>query len=234
MQTIKKFLILLIAVVCGCSTVQTHPLSISGNTLILRGIITNQTANDFRQALTDHRIHTVQLASGGGDVESAIQIAREIHERGIDVEVVGDCFSSCANYIFPAGKTKTISGLGIVAWHGNIHHLLYLHEKGRSLIPKESLDSLKKTVLLEKEFFARIGVDQFICWVGKIEPFNAKNFYIMGPRDMERFGLHDVHVRSNYEKTDVSPIKMQGIDIQYLSIKSEAYKPDTPDLASLE
>ena len=234
MRTIRKFLFLAIAVVCGCSTVQAPPISISENTLILRGVITTQTASDFHQALTGHRIHTVQLDSGGGDVASAIQIAREIHERGIDVEVVGGCFSSCANYIFPAGKTKTISGLGIVAWHGNIHHLLYLHEKGRSLIPKESLDSLKKIALLEKDFFTSISVDQFICWVGKIEPFNAKNFYFMGPSDMERFGLHDVRVRSDYEKTDLSPIKKQGIDIQYLSMKSEAYKPESPDLASLD
>ena len=46
-------------------------------------------------------------------------IGEWIFDHEIDVIVDEICFSSCANYIFPAGKNKIIEEDAIVGWHGS-------------------------------------------------------------------------------------------------------------------
>ena len=46
-------------------------------------------------------------------------IGEWIFDHEIDVIVDEICFSSCANYIFTAGKNKIIEKDAIVGWHGS-------------------------------------------------------------------------------------------------------------------
>jgi len=209
--------VLLLALV-GCANTRSLPPVVSGETIFIRGNITENTAKEFSDAISKQRIRRVLLDSGGGGVEPAIQIANQIRDNGLDVEVVGDCFSSCANYIFPAGKNKTISALGVVAWHGNISHLLHLHNIGKRPIPDRDLVYIRNLVAQEKAFFASIGLNEFICWFGKIEPYNVTNLYFLGAEDMSRFGLNNVYVRSDYPLTDTMPYKTNGLDLRFIKV----------------
>ncbi len=191
-------------VMAGCATSVPVPLVVSGETVLIRGIINESTAKDFKAAVNRDRVSRVLIASGGGLVEPALQIAHEILARKLDVEVVGDCFSSCANYIFPAGATKSISGLGIVAWHGNMGHLIYLHDTGKKLLTPVALAEVRRLAQLENDFFGAIALDSYLCWFGKIEPYNARNLYFLDVEDMARFGLVNIKVRTGYARTDVS------------------------------
>jgi hypothetical protein len=56
--------------------------------------------------------------SGGGDGFTAMAIGLLIHRHNWDVEVVGLCASSCANFIFPAGKTKYLHRHSMLLLHG--------------------------------------------------------------------------------------------------------------------
>jgi hypothetical protein len=56
--------------------------------------------------------------SGGGDGAAALALGILIHRHHWDVEVVDVCASSCANYIFPAGKTKYLNRNSILLFHG--------------------------------------------------------------------------------------------------------------------
>ena len=47
----------------------------------------------------------------------------------------------------------------------------------------------------EDAFFRRIAVDGFVCWFGKIPPYQASDFYTLTPADMAGFGIRDVSVR---------------------------------------
>jgi hypothetical protein len=186
----------------GCATRTRPNVAVSGETLLIEGRITKKTARKVHDALAAHAISLVQLNSGGGDVDPSMDIGFEIFMNGLDVEVTGDCLSSCANYLFPAGKNKIISGPGVVGWHGNIQHLVYLHESGERVMVEPTYRSLLASAQREAEFFAMIGVDPFICWFGKIEPFNVRNFYFLSVEDMARFGIHDVSTRADYLETD--------------------------------
>jgi hypothetical protein len=56
--------------------------------------------------------------SGGGNGLAALAIGTLIHKHGWDVEVVGVCASACANFIFPAGKTKYLHQNALLLFHG--------------------------------------------------------------------------------------------------------------------
>ena len=59
------------------------------------------------------------ISSGGGNAFAGLAIGYLIHEKQLDVEVIGRCYSSCANYLFPAGNRKVLNKNAIVMYHGN-------------------------------------------------------------------------------------------------------------------
>lgn len=59
--------------------------------------------------------------SGGGDGPAALAVGILLHKHNWDVEVVDLCASSCANFIFPAGKTKYLNDQSMLLFHGGPH-----------------------------------------------------------------------------------------------------------------
>jgi len=70
-------------------------------------------------AAESNAVVALSIDSLGGEVFWGIKIGELVFARGWDVRVRGVCFSSCANYIFPAGRRKRIAAGGIVGWHGS-------------------------------------------------------------------------------------------------------------------
>ncbi len=219
---------LAIAALGGCATQNTSSVTVSGETAFIRGPITNATAEDFGRQLSQRKISRLLISSNGGLVEAALTIARQVRDRHLDVEVVGECFSSCANYIFPAGHEKTISALGVVGWHGTMQHLLYLHETGEKLLPSGDIAMVQRLSKLEAEFFQSIGVDGRICWFGKLPPYSAHNLYFLSPEDMAKFGVQNVHVRPDYAQTDLTLINAGGTEtLKFIQVDWSVAIPPT-------
>ena len=210
----------------GCATSgQPGRLAVSGETLLLQGPITQATADEFKRLTAEKPIARVLLDSTGGLVIPALAIAEVIRDRKLDVEVVGNCFSSCANYLFPAGAHKTISGLGVVGWHGNMNHLLYLHASGQKRLSDHERTDVERQAALEKAFFASIQVDEFVCWFGKIAPYKVRNLYFLDAEDMARFGIQDVTVRRGYSLTDLSSYNRDGVEnLTYVKVDASRLK----------
>jgi hypothetical protein len=86
------------------------------DTIFLNGPITANTPLDFRRAMQLRPDATVlMLASDGGQVQSALLVAQDLHERGLDTYVASgkSCNSACS-FIFLAGRMRTIDGtLGV-------------------------------------------------------------------------------------------------------------------------
>ncbi len=162
--------------------------------VVFRGRIDARSAAQFMELLRDPKITRLVISSGGGSVSAALDMALAVHERRLDVDVPRVCHSSCANYIFPAGRRKTVGRPGAVAWHGNITHALYLHQAGKETLDQQPLDSARELAAREARFYRRIGVDGFVAWFAKIEPYNVDDFYTLSAQDMERFGIRDVTV----------------------------------------
>ena len=64
-------------------------------------------------------IREIVVNSGGGITSEGIRIGHAIAAADIKVTVVGECLSSCANYIFVAGHRREMRG-GVVGYHGNV------------------------------------------------------------------------------------------------------------------
>jgi ATP-dependent protease ClpP protease subunit len=73
----------------------------------------------FQRAITD-QVDTVVVNSGGGDVIPALKMAELIRARGLRVVVDGACVSSCANYLFVAGRNQEVRQDSVVLWHGGV------------------------------------------------------------------------------------------------------------------
>jgi hypothetical protein len=147
----------------------------------------------------------------------------------VDVIVEDYCLSSCANYVFPAARHKTVKPGAIVAWHGNYHHLFQTGQwrddvpvrmrrtsESREQATKHVYKQVKHLVAIEKEFFHYIGVDEYLCWIGKQEPFNVPNYYFMSATDMARFGIDNVTLPPDFQNTDVSRFNMDIVFIRLI------------------
>ena len=130
------------------------------------------------------------IISGGGDTVAGRHVGRWVRDMGLVVEVDIICFSSCADYIFPAGRARVIRADAFVGWHGNERqfHLLAAR-KGVSLevllaqyVPKDAspeqrtaffrdfAETTNVTMKDEADFYAKLGLnDAFaVCAVGDI------------------------------------------------------------------
>lgn len=86
------------------------------DTIFLNGPITANTPLDFRRAMQLRPEATVvMLSSDGGQVQSALLVAQDLHDRGLDTYVASDkhCNSACS-FVFLAGRMRTVDGtLGV-------------------------------------------------------------------------------------------------------------------------
>jgi hypothetical protein len=179
-------------------------IRLDGDVLTYRGAIAPKSYAALQAEVGARPVRTLKISSGGGAVDEGIAIARWVHRNGIDVIVDGGCFSSCANYIFPAGKQKHIVAGGIVGWHGTIEHLLYLHKSGQRSASASTMAAYEKTAAMERAFYAEIGLNGYVSWFGKIAPYHTHNLYFLSQQDMEYFGMRGLHVRADYLASDLS------------------------------
>lgn len=166
-----------------------------GNAIRFDGRIDQPAVDEFLRLLRDPAIRLLQIRSPGGLVAPALQMAQAVHERGMDLEVQGACFSSCANYIFPAARHKLLSGPAAIGWHGNMTHVLYRHQMGLEHWTSEEVAEARRLARLEQAFYRRVGMDGYAAWFAKLPPYSVDAFYTLSPADMARFGIDAVSIR---------------------------------------
>lgn len=202
---------LLLAVCVGAAQAQTQ-VRREGDAVVFEGRIDAAGAARFIELSRDTDVRRLVITSGGGLVGPALDMAEAVFDRGLDVEVSSLCLSSCANYVFPAGRRKRIARLGVVAWHGNMAHVLYRAAHGEAQWDDASMASARRLAGREAAFYARIGVDGFVAWIGKIAPYGIDEMYFLSVPDMARFGIREVEVL----QPDAPPV--QRADLQELAL----------------
>lgn len=171
----------------------------------------------FFERIAGRPLQRLSITSSGGDVAAAIALGEWVFAQRLDVEVPDYCLSSCANYVFPAGRRKIIRAAAVVAWHGNYRHLeqtglwrddvtLRMRRDGEDeqTATRYVREQLEYLVGLERDFFARIGVDEYLCWVAKQPPYDVPDYYFLSTQDMARFGVKQVQAPPDYVQTDVT------------------------------
>ncbi|MGB5473448.1 MAG: hypothetical protein WBQ78_08215 [Gammaproteobacteria bacterium] len=215
---------------CGAHPA-TADIRLEAETVYYTGPIAAIQNQELFGLVSGRAVNRLMITSAGGEVEAGIALGLWIHESGIDVEVPEYCLSSCANYVFPAGKHKTIHPGAVVAWHGNYNHLVRtglwqddiagrMERLGEddATARQHVRTQAERLAHLERDFFERIGVDEYLCWIGKQPPYKVTNYYFLSARDMARFGVTKVRTPPDYAGTDVS-----GFDshLVYIELKNQ-------------
>lgn len=158
-----------------------------------QGLITSE-ANDGVYELYEEaspKPTVIVIESIGGGAGAAMQLGMWMLDHDMDVKVDTYCYSSCANYVFLAGRNKLLAPHASIMWHGGttqpidrpeLEHLLddmlgaldddartaVLAERPREQLLKQLEQSRLELVARETQFFERIGVDQRITVLGHL------------------------------------------------------------------
>lgn len=176
------------------------------------------------------------IESEGGSADAGMQLGSWLLDNGLDVEVDTYCFSSCANYVFAAGRTKVLAPRASLMWHGGVTQpvtpeeleavlddtLAHLDEiEQRTLLEQHSRAELLQQldhsridlVARETRFFQRIGVDQRITTLGQLyerELLQGEGNYTgwdYSLEDLAKLGIRQVHVRDGGQWAPECPIR---------------------------
>lgn len=209
--------------------------SIDHHIIRYEGPLTVDAVDRLLDVAEDHSLHELLITSSGGEVSAGINLGAWVFEKQLDVGVEEYCLSSCANYVFTAGRHKRVAPGAVVAWHGNYHHLLQtglwmedIPQRMRSTGEDEETarahlwQQVQELVAQERDFFTLIGVDQHLCWIGKQPPYDVPNYYFLSAPDMARFGVQAVELPVGYEGTDVSGYT---VDIRFISLNGMSTEP---------
>ena len=224
-------------------------VSISGDMLIYKGGTDPESYEKFIDTVRGKadEIRTIVINSPGGDIDVGMKIGTWVFDNELDVVVDTLCFSSCANYVFTAGRNKIIEAGGIVGWHGSAQQETFIAEstgknidevfrelavnllkEGGEENPSES--EIREEIELLKEMTAR-----------DVEMENAFLVKIGVPVDALVYGL----MKSQYEKyvrlaqaSDADGWTLSVEDMAELGIRNVTYQgqgsyPDPAKLRSV-
>jgi hypothetical protein len=166
---------------------------VQGDTMYYTGNISKASSAAFDAAVAGvgrGQLTRLVISSGGGDTVEGRHVGRWVRDMALVVEVDVICFSSCADYIFPAGRARVIRADAFVGWHGNERQFDVLAARTgvsvadqlarippadvapgpRAAFVQEALRSFAVTQKDEADFYASLGLnDAFaVCAVGDV------------------------------------------------------------------
>lgn len=211
---IRLSFLLVLLVASGCASVMQEPtptLSLDASSGHARfiGPISWDSVHRFQALVKGKSVRVLEVDSRGGSTEAAIALGYWIHQQQLTLEVSRLCLGSCANYWFPAARKKLIQPGAIVAWQGNLHYQLLQHEQPELFEQKavtlsdDDVRLLRQQVSLEQLFFKQIGVDERVCWIGKLPPYKADGYFVLPPEDLRRFAIREVRTEIDYSARSV-------------------------------
>lgn len=121
----------------------------------------------------------LSIRSKGGEIKLGMALGRWVRERGLDIEVMEFCLSSCANYVFPAARRKTVSNFAVIGYHGGpssgqVGFSASLQKIIDDMAPaqrKAFVDDLNKSIAAdgkaERAYLRSIGVSEDLSTLGQ-------------------------------------------------------------------
>jgi hypothetical protein len=145
----------------------------------------------------DPKPDTLDISSQGGSLYDGIRLGTLVYKQQLDVRIFGECASSCANYIFTAGRRKFLLPNSRLLWHGGMLQPDWYarinqryNTPGEKLAAQEEHDWLRKR---EAAYFRMIGVDPLITVCGQHPELRRAHPDAHGfdysLEDMARFGV---------------------------------------------
>lgn len=187
------------------------------NMVIYRGRLTESGLTVLRATGADPQVTTLMIESTGGEIVVGMDFGNWVVDRELDVVIDHACLSSCANYVFTAGRRKEILPGAVVAWHGSakqpglleqLHQLVEKDIASQGLSPRKQRYELKRArqanieyltsaIYKQEKFFYRIGVDEYVTRIGN-DKYGVRGFFYLSVDDMAFFGIDNVAAAEDY------------------------------------
>lgn len=194
---------------------ETTQVTRDGDAIVYRGEL-SAVANDAVRSLLDGNpdLRWLHITSGGGEVNLGIDLGELVRARALDVKVVDYCASSCANYVFPAGRRKLLPADAAVVWHGSTLQDGVAEFERIDLASMEAqlgrpFTAEEKTALAEQmrdyfegisrrqdTFYAALGIDARITVFGQDVGCDCE--WTIPAHDMARFGISGIEASDGY------------------------------------
>ena len=110
----------------------------------------------------------LRITSTGGEIGLGMDLAEIVLDHGLDVEIGDHCLSSCANYVFPAGRQKILGPHSLLGWHGGATQEMEIDDPEAAAALR---DYIARMIPRETAFFHRIGVAQELTTYGQRPEF---------------------------------------------------------------
>jgi hypothetical protein len=211
------FLLVMCQTFCACSTME----PITGKRIAhFVGAITEATVTDFinKNQKAELVPEILAITSLGGNVDAGIRLGQWILDNNIDVSIPSYCLSSCANYVFLAGKRKSIAPRAVVAWHGSIEQSDFVAKNDlfettisrlklnpNDLSAQEFLNQNRKwyegfnrSRLLQRGLFQKLKINPRVMTIGQEIDGLKRGFWTMSKEAMEQFGIFGLDVANGY------------------------------------
>lgn len=170
--------------------------------------------------------NTLSIRSPGGDTVVGIELGQWVHVNKLDVKVLEGCYSSCANYVFTAGRHKIVSNFAHIGYHGGLSSMSFkiddasvaalaaAQKDGEKITRENVLQTIKKMFApqleLETKYFALIGVQQRITTLGQSEesrksaPKDAQG-WTYSIKDFAALGVSNIQVINPPWRPELNP-----------------------------
>lgn len=142
----------------------------------------------------------LKISSPGGNVMEGLQLGNWVFDNKLDVMVDKVCASSCANYVFPAGKIKYLHKHSALIWHGNSYqeNIDKSFQNGEPFAVKyrEAEDAFYKKINIHP-MLAEYGHKEFTFWNFLYHYFKDTVGYDYSISDMQLFGIRNIKLIEN-------------------------------------
>lgn len=102
---------------------------------------------------------TLEINSPGGDNQAAIALAEAIAANKLDVVVNGNCYSSCAHYVFMAGDEKIVSLGSVMLFHGSPYAWERLRAQAPEALSPEQAAIARRDAESVEGLYPKLGID---------------------------------------------------------------------------
>jgi hypothetical protein len=189
-----------------------YTLQVEEETIKFTGLLYVEQVEKISELIKTEKYKSLVIQSGGGDIVAAMKLGEVIFDNELNIIVNNYCISSCANYIFPAGKKKIINENSIVVWHGDARQknfkreLIDLENKiasnGAAMSEKDvkRLQYRRLSIKMQDDFYLKIGIDGSLARIGQ-EMANVEkrvNLWTIPVDLMHVFGIRNIDAPKNY------------------------------------
>ncbi len=166
-----------------------------GHTIYYSGPLT-AAANQLVKSYIDRSTTKLVINSSGGEINLGMDLGELVFNNSLDVGVTEFCFSSCANYVFPAGKHKILESTSLVGWHGGATQSMEMPKDPE--MQRALKEYMKNAIKRETAYFQSIGVSQQVTVYGLRPEFSKSKCvgWTYSIEAMQQFGIKNITINS--------------------------------------